>query len=295
MSPAVLVRAAVIVSIELIVFGVALRSTWNQAVSLFRQPLLLLRSLLAMNIILPLFAAAIVAMFHFRAAVEVALIVLALSPVPPFLPGKQLKLVTHDEYVYGLLCATSMLAIVLAPFTIWLLGVGFSHPMEVTIRAIARTIALTTLAPFALGLFVHRFAPEASLRLSPWAGRIGLVILAVLLVPLLIKVWPSMVSLLGDRTLIAMVVFAMVALAIGHLLGGPDSDNRTVLALATASRHPGVALAIAAGSFPTQDLVPAAVLLYLLVSMIVSVPYTAWRKRQHLQALTPVGAGTTKL
>ena len=64
-------------------------------------------------------------------------------------------------------------------------------------------------------------------------------------------------------------------------LGGPDPDDRAVLALATASRHPGVALAIASANFPGQTLVPAAVLWYLIVSALVSIPYLTWRQRRH--------------
>ncbi len=50
-----------------------------------------------------------------------------------------------------------------------------------------------------------------------------------------------------------------------HLLGGPDPDDRTALALATASRHPGVALLIPTGNFPNQKLVAPAMVLYLIV------------------------------
>ena len=46
-------------------------------------------------------------------------------------------------------------------------------------------------------------------------------------------------------------------------------------------RHPGVALAMARLNFPEEPLVPAAVALFLLVSVIVTLPYGAWRRRVH--------------
>ena len=76
-----------------------------------------------------------------------------------------------------------------------------------------------------------------------------------------------------------MVAFIAVGLAVGQLLGGPDSDDQTVLAPATAARHPGVALVIAAGTFPGEKLVAPAVMLYLIVGAIASAPYVIWRKR----------------
>jgi BASS family bile acid:Na+ symporter len=52
-----------------------------------------------------------------------------------------------------------------------------------------------------------------------------------------------------------------------------------VLALASASRHPGMALAIARLNFPDEHAVPAAILLYFLVSTLIALPYVRWRKR----------------
>jgi hypothetical protein len=69
----------------------------------------------------------------------------------------------------------------------------------------------------------------------------------------------------------------VVALAIGHALGGPEGDDRTALAIACATRHVGIALLVAA-TFPgprTAVLVVA----YLLVMVVVTVPYIKWRKR----------------
>ena len=81
-----------------------------------------------------------------------------------------------------------------------------------------------------------------------------------------------------DGTVVAMGLFIVVGLLAGHLLGGPATDDRTVLAMATASRHPGVALAVAHLNFPDEAL-PAAVLLFLLANAVLSIPYVAWRKR----------------
>ena len=87
--------------------------------------------------------------------------------------------------------------------------------------------------------------------------------------------------MIGDGTVIAFAVFALIGLEVGHLFGGPDPENRSVLALANASPHPGVAIAVGATLFPGQKLVALAVLLSLIVGSIISIPYTLWRKRQH--------------
>jgi bile acid:Na+ symporter, BASS family len=123
MSIAQLVRVALVISVLLIVFSLALRCAPRASTSLIRDPSLLVRSLLAMNVLLPLFAALMVAQLARRAAVGIALVALAVSPVPPFLPRKQLALVANEEYVFRFLGASSLLSIVLAPLTVALIGV----------------------------------------------------------------------------------------------------------------------------------------------------------------------------
>jgi bile acid:Na+ symporter, BASS family len=284
-ATAQLVRVAILFSVLLIVFSFALRCTGRAATSLFRNPSLLLRSLLAMNVLLPLFAALMVAQFALRPAVGIALVALAVSPVPPFLPRKQLTLVANDDYVFGLLSASSLLAIVVAPLTDALVGVLSKQQISIAPLAIAKIVALTVLFPFSLGMIARTVTPAFAERASPIADRIGILLLTAGMVPVIVKVWPAMMSLIGNGTGLAIAAFTGLGLAIGHLLGGPDSDHRTVLALATATRHPGVALTIATGNFPDEKLVAPALMLYLLIGAIISAPYVLWRRRR-LKRLT---------
>jgi bile acid:Na+ symporter, BASS family len=105
------------------------------------------------------------------------------------------------------------------------------------------------------------------------------VLLVAGVVPILFTKWPEIVSVIGNGTLAAFVAFIVVGLVTGHLLGGPQATDRTVLALSTAARHPGVALPIAAANFPNQKLVLPAVLLYLIAGAILAIPYSKWRQR----------------
>jgi BASS family bile acid:Na+ symporter len=129
---------------------------------------------------------------------------------------------------------------------------------------------------------VHHLKPDLAVRLSGPLNKAGMALLVLALVPVLIKMWPGIVALVGDGTLIAIIAFIAVGLAAGHVLGGPQSSTRSVLALATATRHPGVALVIATANFPDdKQLILPALLLYLVVCTIISAPYVIWRRRQH--------------
>ncbi|MGH2414231.1 MAG: hypothetical protein ACRDEA_11210, partial [Microcystaceae cyanobacterium] len=94
--------------------------------------------------------------------------------------------------------------------------------------------------------------------------------------------FPAIAALIGNGTLIAIIIFILIGLLAGHLLGGPDPNDRTVLALSTVSRHPGIAIAIAHINFSGQKLAPAAIVLYLLVNAVVTILYLKSRKHADL-------------
>jgi BASS family bile acid:Na+ symporter len=98
--------------------------------------------------------------------------------------------------------------------------------------------------------------------------------LPILIFGLLPTIWS--VATLG--TISAIIAFTLIGITFGHFLGGPDPNDRTALALATSTRHPGIAIALAVSNIAEAEAVRAVavVLLYLLVSGIVATPYLNW-------------------
>ena len=269
-------------SIFLTVFSLGLRATFQDASWLLQRPRLLLRSLVAMNVIMPLFAAFLAAAFHLHPAVEAALVLLAVSPVPPILPWQQLKLGGSSAYVMGLLVTTSLLAIVQVPLTIKFLGAIFKVDVGIEPASVAKVVIITVLLPVTLGIVVHARGPGLAQRGGPVLAKVAFATLVLAAAPLLFVEWRFMLVLIGNGTLASIVAFVLVGVTAGHLLGGPDPGNRTTLALATASRHPGLAMAIASANFPGQfRSIAGAILLYMLVKAVVLIPYNAWSKRRH--------------
>jgi BASS family bile acid:Na+ symporter len=276
-------------SIFMTVFGLALNATTDDALYLFRRPSELVRSLLSMNVVMPLFASALAVAFNLHQAVEIALITLAVSPVPPILPKKELKAGGHASYAIGLLVAAGVLAIVFVPAAVELLGRVFGRSTHISVATVAQLVLLTVLLPLAAGIAVRRFAPAFADRIARPISLVAAVLLIASALPILFTASQAITSLIGNGTIIAIAAFVIFGLTVGHLLGGPEPEDRTVLALSTASRHPGIALAIASASFPGQKLVLAAVLLYLIVNVIVSLPYLNWRRRHHTGIAGAVG------
>jgi BASS family bile acid:Na+ symporter len=155
--------------------------------------------------------------------------------------------------------------------------------------AVARLVATTVLLPLSAGIVVRRLAPAPAERIAGPISQGATVLLAVVAVLPVVNAWPAAIALIGNGRVLAIATFVVIGLGVGHWLGGPDPTDRTVLALSTASRHPGIALAIAARNFPRENLVTEAALLYLLVSLILSFLYLRWARRQ--PAAPPLPAG----
>jgi predicted Na+-dependent transporter len=267
-------------SLFLIVFGVGLQATMADARFLFRRPGLLVRSLLAMYVIVPLFAVVLAVAFHLHPVVKLALILMAISPLPPVIPKKELKLGGEESYVVGLLVAVSLLCILTVPITLALVSAASPYEVHIAPAALARVLSMSILLPLALGMGVRGLAHSFADRAAPLATRLGSLLLVVAALPILIKMWPAMARLIGSGTVLAFLAVVGVALLAGHWLGGPDPDDRMVLATASASRHPAIAILIGSTNFPAyKPQVAAAVLLYVLVGTIAAAPYVAWRKR----------------
>ncbi|HZD94663.1 MAG TPA: hypothetical protein VE133_10445 [Candidatus Sulfotelmatobacter sp.] len=268
-------------SIFLSVCSLGLQSGLADAISLFCRPSLLFRSLLAMNVFMPLLAVVAAKMFQLHPAVKVSLVFLAVSPVPPLLFRAQRKLGGSPQYICGLLVSAALLSIALVPLTVELLGRIFQRDIHITPAAVARIMAATVLLPLILGMLIRIVAPELAERTrSPLAGIAFIALLASGAV-FLVASFPAVAALVGDGSVLAIALFVVAGITIGHLMGGPEPADRTALALATASRHPALALAIGSANFPGQgQRVAAAILLYMLVKALALIPYNLWQKHR---------------
>ncbi|MET3794253.1 bile acid:sodium symporter family protein [Aquamicrobium terrae] len=283
MTLAQLIPLAIKISIFLIVFALGLKTEKGDAVYLLRRPSLLLRSILSMNIAMVAVAVATSALFDLPFPVEVALIALAVSPVPPILPKKQTKAGGSASYSISLLAAAAMAAIVLAPLAVGLAGAFFGREAGISPAAVAKTVLVTVLVPLGLGIAVRMFAPLLAERAARPVSILATALLVLSVLPVLFVATRAIWELVGNGVAVALAAFTLIGLAIGHLLGGPDPENRTVLALATGTRHPGVAIAIASTNFPDEKAVLAVVLYHLVIGAIVSIPYVRSRRTSNAE------------
>jgi len=275
--PAVMI--ALQLSLALLVLSIGLNTRLRDSLFLFRHPALFARSVLSINVIMPVLVLWVALVFALKPPVALALLALSMSPIPPFLPISTSKAGGEISYTVTLLAAESVLAIGLVPLAAWLLSLILQTELQVPANKIASIVGLGILLPLALGILLRWLKPRVADRLAKPVSIATIVLLIAGFVPLVAFTFTPMMSLIGNGTILAIVAIALIGLGVGHLLGGPDPKERPVLALATASRHPAVAIAIASSMFPEAKLAPAAVVLALIVTALASLPYQKWAKK----------------
>jgi BASS family bile acid:Na+ symporter len=275
---ATILGLGVSISIFLSVLSYGLQAGKDDFLYLFRRPVQLIKAILSINVIMPVFVFLLVMLFKLESVVEVALVALAISPVPPILPNKALKGGGGKSFTFGLLAAISLLSIVLVPLVLKIFETVFDRSARFSEFSVIKTILMTVIVPLILGMVICYFAPAFSERIASPLGKIAMIILILSFLPILIALLPAMWSLIGSGTILAIAAFAIVGVTVGHFLGGPDPNDRVVLALATSSRHPAIAIALTAANVGEAEtkLAAAAILLYVIVGGIVATPYLAW-------------------
>jgi BASS family bile acid:Na+ symporter len=228
------------------------------------------------------FAIVAAKLFNLDPAVKIAIIALAISPVPPFFPKKQSKVGATDPYAVALLVAAALCSVVLIPGWLEVLGGIFHFEAHLALDKVLRIVFIKILLPLAAGILVRHFAPAFAQRAAKPTSVTATVLLVLAVLPVLFFSYHAMWAMVGNGVLITVTLFALVGITVGELLGGPDPDDRSVLALATSARHPGIAVTIAALNFPERkSAVLVVVLFHLIVGGIVAIPYMKWRKKRH--------------
>ena len=267
-------------SIVAAAFGCGLKATTADVSDPMRQPEPLGRSLLAMFVIVPVVAVALVHAFDFPQGAEVALIALAISPLAALIPGNLIKAGRRPSCAVAPMATVALLSIAIVPLLAVLIGRFLGPPFVISPWRVASVIAATVLLPLVAGMAVRELRPALADRIALPAALLGTVLLRLATLALLVTSLHAIWALIANGTVIAVAVLVVVGFAAGHLLGGPDPDGRTVLALASGFRNPAVAIAAVGASDPHFA---AAIVLYLLLGDIVGLPYAIWRQRSRGQ------------
>ena len=279
MNPETILKLVLLLGVVLLVIAIGVRARLQEPLLLLRRPTLALRAMLAMYGALPAFVLLLVWLLPLREGVGAVLLGFSVSPVLPPWAKKGAAVGGHADYVIGLQLLSTGLSLLVVPLMIAITYRLFGVVTELQPLAMELVLLVTVAIPLALGIGLARLYPNAAPRLGALAERLGSFLILIGAIALLIAHGQKIVGVIGQGTVIVTIVVIAFGLLVGGLLGGPDPGNRRALASATVCRHPAIALLLASGAFPQQEAtVIGTVLLYLLASLVLPIPYERWRR-----------------
>jgi predicted Na+-dependent transporter len=237
---------------------------------------LLLRGLLATVVAVPLLALAISRALGLPRLAEIGVVLMSISPGAPMALRNALGAGGHRGFAPGLQIAVALLASVSMPLSVAALDRYYAGTASITPWDVARQVFVVQLLPLGLGIALRRTRTGLAASLEPRLATVGNVLLGALAVAAVVDVWDVVVTGL-PRLASAVALTTVGALAVGHLLGGPDASTRTAVAITAAMRNAGLALLVATlNSAP--PVIRATVLAYIVYALPIVVSYLAWRR-----------------
>lgn len=266
----------------ILMFSMGLRWTFADVVWLWRRPSLLVRSLIAVFIAVPLFGVLIGFLPVFTVAERLGVAAMMICPGAPTIPRKSLKAGGHEQFAASLQFTVCLLAIASIPLTASILSQFYPNQAWLSPQEIARQIFLAQVLPMGLGVLLAQYQPKLAADWLDPIGKIANLLLALFAIALLVICLHKVLTIrLG--LYLAITGMAIASLICGHLLGGPDPGTRTDLAFATVTRNASLAILLVTLNFPNLDFVKGGIIstliTYALIAAVVSIPYTVWRKR----------------
>jgi BASS family bile acid:Na+ symporter len=240
--------------------GMGLGLRVGQIVAPLRNVRLVVLSLVANFILMPLAAVVLARTLRLDEPLGVGLLLLGAAAGAPFLPKLAQIAKGNLAFAVGLMVLLMVITVAYLPLVLPLLLEGVS----VNPAKIARSLFLLMLLPLAGALAVNARFPAAAARAKPVLDKISnlsLIALILLLTAVNVK---SVLAVFGTRGILAGLLFLAVGYGIGWVLGGPGADTRPVLGLGTAQRNIAAALVVGSQSFDD----PKVVVMVVVVAIV---------------------------
>lgn len=262
---------------------IGLNHSVNELMIVWRQPIRMMWALIAVLVVVPIVAALLILVFELSPGTASGLALLAAAPGAPLTTKRAQVAGAETPYIAGLQLTLAVLAVFVTPLILSLFYSFFDLSIErASIGFVARQIGVVTVVPVLLGLSVKRvfpaFAKKVRTPLNKISDWLFLILLAVAVIAVVAVPGFREKLLIGWPAFFALLLFSLLALAAGHLIGGPARNRKSALAIACLARNIGLAIYLAGVVTNTYEVLPT-ILAYALLGATVGVPYSIWTKR----------------
>jgi BASS family bile acid:Na+ symporter len=229
--------------------SMGLSLTVKQIIDPLKNVRLVILALVANFILVPALVFLMNRIIPLSSGFGIGLILLSIAAGAPFLP--KLADIARSNVAFSI-----GLMLLLMVVTIFYLPLVLPHLLEgaqVSSWDIAKSLITLMLIPLILALLFRAWLEKPAAKLQPVFAKLTNLAMLVLTIALVILNSKHLISMIG-MPLLAIVVFLVVAMAIGYLLGGPGKDTRVVLALGTGQRNISAAILVATQNFKDPDI-----------------------------------------
>src|SRR5215472_5847092 len=231
---------------------------------------LILVALVANFVLMPLVAFGLAMILRLDEPLGIGLLVLGCAAGAPFLPKLAELSKGNLPFAVGTMVLLMVATVAYMPIVLPLLLEGVS----VNPGKMAQSLILLMLLPLGVGFAVKaRFAGVAG-KAKPGFDRFSNISLILLVILITAANVDKVIQVFGTRGILAGLLFIILGVGIGWLLGGPREDTRRVLGLGTGQRNIAAALVVATQSFSDPKVV-VMVIVVAIVGLIVVMPFSS--------------------
>ena len=255
----------VLVFIVTSMLGMGFSLTIPQIIAPLRNTRLVLMSLAANFIIVPLLVLLIVRVLPLSEGLKIGLILVGLAAGAPFLP-KLVQVAKGDvAFTAGLMVMLMVVTIAYLPLVLPFVLAGVQvNPWE-----IAKSLILLMLIPLGIALFIRTKYEEVAKGLIPTMAMATNLSLIVLFIGYFVAYFSEIIGVIGTGGVLGAIFLIGGAVGVGFLLGGPGKNTKKVLALGTGQRNLAAAFAVATSNFQSNPEVLIEILVVSLLGLVI--------------------------
>jgi BASS family bile acid:Na+ symporter len=234
----------------------------------FLEPLknrnLILKSLAANFILLPIMTYIILQVIPLEQGLSIGLILMATAAGSPFM----LKIVQFMKadiaFAVGLMLILSILTLIYMPLMLSILlpGITVNH------LTIAISLIVLIFLPLFSGTIVKWRYNKIARSIQPTFNQISNIFIFIVIVLYLVLNYKDFISVFGTGALISSLIFILAAFIIGYIMGGPSQNTKPVLGMGTAMRNSSAAFVVALTNFSSEYNVMSMIIVVYLLSII---------------------------
>ena len=251
----------ILVFIVTSMMGMGFSLTIQQIIAPLKNTRLVLMSLLANFILVPILVLLIVLVLPLSEGLKIGLILTGMAAGAPFLP-KLVQVAKGDmAFTAGLMVLLMVVTNAFLPIVLPFVLTG----VQVNPWDIAKSLILLMLMPLGISLFIRARYEDVAKGLIPTMAMATNLSLIVLFIGYFVAYFNEIFGVIGSGGILAAILLIAGGVMVGFLLGGPGIGTRKVLALGTGQRNLAAAFAVATSNFASN---PEVLIEILVVSLL---------------------------